>query len=138
MTRFHNFQQRCSKVAVVFIASLVVAVATVATTAQARENVFEAVPHGVEAYIYGYPLVTMEMTRRVMTNVEKPEGTRTPSHSPSCPDIERAEGVWTHVKPAHVLIEIAAARGKMDLQQAVVVDIPRGSLRDQAFIFGFP
>ncbi|MBL8253233.1 MAG: DUF1254 domain-containing protein [Candidatus Competibacter sp.] len=45
---------------------------------QARENAFEAVPLGVEAYIYGYPLVTMEMTRRVMTNVEKPEGTRAP------------------------------------------------------------
>ncbi|HJV33589.1 DUF1254 domain-containing protein [Geomonas sp.] len=42
------------------------------------ENVFEAVPDGVKAYIYGYPLVTMEMTRRVMTNVEKPEGTRAP------------------------------------------------------------
>lgn len=34
-----------------------------------------------EAYIYGYPLVTMEMTRRVMTNVEKPEGTRAPMGS---------------------------------------------------------
>lgn len=45
---------------------------------QADENVFDAVPLGVEAYIYGYPLVTMEMTRRVMTNVEKPEGTRAP------------------------------------------------------------
>jgi hypothetical protein len=45
---------------------------------QAKENVFEAVKLGVEAYIYGYPLVTMEMTRRVMTNVEKPEGTRAP------------------------------------------------------------
>jgi len=31
-----------------------------------------------EAYIYGYPLVTMEMTRRVITNVTKPEGTRAP------------------------------------------------------------
>ncbi len=47
-------------------------------TAGAKENVFEAVPLGVEAYIYGYPLVTMEMTRRIMTNVEKPEGTRAP------------------------------------------------------------
>ena len=31
-----------------------------------------------DAYIYGYPLVTMEMTRRVVTNVVKPEGTRAP------------------------------------------------------------
>lgn len=38
----------------------------------------EALEIGIEAFIYGYPLVTMEMTRRVMTNVEKPEGTRAP------------------------------------------------------------
>lgn len=31
-----------------------------------------------DAYIYGYPLVTMEMTRRVVSNVVKPEGTRAP------------------------------------------------------------
>jgi len=38
----------------------------------------EAFAIGTEAYIYGYPLVTMEMTRLVMTNVVKPEGTRAP------------------------------------------------------------
>ncbi|QRM54921.1 DUF1254 domain-containing protein [Sinorhizobium sp. BG8] len=32
----------------------------------------------VEAYIYGYALVTMEMTRRVVTNVEKPVGSKGP------------------------------------------------------------
>lgn len=31
-----------------------------------------------DAYIYGYPLVTVEMTRRVMINVAGPEGTRAP------------------------------------------------------------
>jgi hypothetical protein len=38
----------------------------------------EAAKIAVEAYIYGYPLVTMEMTRRVMTNVATIEGTRGP------------------------------------------------------------
>ncbi|MFZ5676814.1 MAG: DUF1254 domain-containing protein [Pseudomonadota bacterium] len=31
-----------------------------------------------DAYIYGYPLVTMEMTRRVMTNVVEPKGAHAP------------------------------------------------------------
>jgi len=44
----------------------------------AKENALEALPDGVAAYIYGYPLVTMEMTRRVMTNVDKPTGSHAP------------------------------------------------------------
>jgi hypothetical protein len=31
-----------------------------------------------DAYVFGYPLVTMEMTRRVVSNVASPEGTRAP------------------------------------------------------------
>ena len=38
----------------------------------------EAIDTAVDAYVYGYPLVTMEYTRRVMTNVAKPEGTQAP------------------------------------------------------------
>ena len=38
----------------------------------------EAFAVGVEAYIYGYPLVTMEMTRRLMTNVSAPQGKLAP------------------------------------------------------------
>src|SRR5208282_1226013 len=33
---------------------------------------------GVKAYVYGYPLVTMEMTRRVMTNVAEDDGMHAP------------------------------------------------------------
>lgn len=38
----------------------------------------EAKQIALDAYIFGYPLITMEMTRRVMTNVREPEGTRAP------------------------------------------------------------
>ena len=61
------------------VASLAAAALCItASPTQAKENVFEAVPLGVEAYIYGYPLVTMEYTRRGLTNVEKPDGSRAP------------------------------------------------------------
>src|SRR5262249_37851482 len=38
----------------------------------------EARDTAIEAYIFGYPLVTMEMTRRVMTNVAAPDGKLAP------------------------------------------------------------
>lgn len=38
----------------------------------------EDFPTAVEAYTFGYPLVTMEMTRRVMTNVAAATGMRAP------------------------------------------------------------
>jgi hypothetical protein len=49
-----------------------------ATASRAAENDLEAVSTAIDAYIYGYPLVTMEMTRRVMTNVATAEGNRAP------------------------------------------------------------
>jgi len=41
-------------------------------------GVQDAIAIGTDAYIYGYPLVTMEMTRRVMTNVDAPKGQYAP------------------------------------------------------------
>jgi hypothetical protein len=38
----------------------------------------EAFQLGTEAYVYGYPLVTMEITRRVMTNAATPKDARAP------------------------------------------------------------
>jgi len=48
------------------------------TSAQEKFSEKEAVKIGIEGYIYGYPLVTMEMTRRRVTNVASVEATRAP------------------------------------------------------------
>jgi hypothetical protein len=48
------------------------------TPAPAPLTAAEATQLGTDAYIYGYPLVTMEYTRRVMTNVRQMEAMRGP------------------------------------------------------------
>src|SRR5215470_4324937 len=65
-----------------------IAVSLLAGTAARSEGPVEGLVAGIEeheakdeaeeAYIFGYPLVTMEFTRRVMTNVGAPEGTHAP------------------------------------------------------------
>src|SRR5579871_4168956 len=50
----------------------------------------EAAQIAKEAYVYGYPLVTMEITRRVMTNAEEPKNNHAPMgqfhHARTYPD----------------------------------------------------
>ena len=55
-----------------FLVGLAAFSQVVAQAASIDEKEAEAI--GIEAYIYGYPLITMEMTRRVTTNVTEPDG----------------------------------------------------------------
>ena len=54
------------------------AAAEVKATATSDVKEAETLALATEAYVYAYPLVTMEVTRRIMTNVAGPEGTRAP------------------------------------------------------------
>lgn len=49
-----------------------------ATPIQAQLDDKKAADIGIEAYVYGYPLVTMEITRRVMTNTAEIRGSHAP------------------------------------------------------------
>jgi hypothetical protein len=53
-------------------------VAAAAKDAEALARETEARETGIDAYMYAYPLVTMELTRRVSTNVAAPEGSKAP------------------------------------------------------------
>ena len=61
------------------------AAASLSSTTKADDGVIGDIVEGteefalaIEAYTFGYPLVTMEMTRRVVTNVDAPVGTKGP------------------------------------------------------------
>lgn len=60
---------------VIVAAALATGVATVSASALTPE---EAQAIAEEAYIYGYSLISVEMSRKVITNVEKPTTTRAP------------------------------------------------------------
>ena len=72
-------RRRLASVAVIAFALLAVGIqAKVEADVRDAINEVEALALGTEAYVYAYPLVTMEYTRRIMTNVAAPEGTRAP------------------------------------------------------------
>src|SRR5271170_1272880 len=48
------------------------------TAAGAQPGVEEAVSAATDAYVYGYPLVTMDMTRKRLTNVAVPDAAHAP------------------------------------------------------------
>lgn len=58
------------------LVSMLAAMPALANTTALDEK--QAFAIATDAYVYGYPLVTMEMTRRVMTNVETPRDMHAP------------------------------------------------------------
>jgi hypothetical protein len=60
------------------LAAAAILTATPAARAQTALTEEEALKLGTEAYVFGYPLITMEMTRRVMTNTAAPKGNHAP------------------------------------------------------------
>jgi hypothetical protein len=69
-------RRRLGSTAVLLVVTLLLAAPVAPLAAGLTEK--EATDLGVQAYIYGYPLVTMEMTRRVVTNVAEPTGPHAP------------------------------------------------------------
>ena len=51
---------------------------SVVAQSQAKLSEKQATEIGAAVYIYGYPLITMEMTRRLTTNTAEPAGLRAP------------------------------------------------------------
>jgi hypothetical protein len=60
------------------ISSLLLAASLAAGSAAQALTADEAKAVAEDAYIYGYSLISVEMSRKVITNVEKPETTRAP------------------------------------------------------------
>jgi hypothetical protein len=76
MTTMHAFPRQLNAIAAGLAVAMLLSILPVCPAGAVTAE--EATAIGVDAYVYAYPLVTMEMTRRVMTNVTKPEGTRAP------------------------------------------------------------
>ncbi len=66
---------------VLFIIALILA--ATGTSAHAANPITPEEVHsiGIEAYIYFYPIVTMDVTRKQMANTERPEGMQAPMNT---------------------------------------------------------
>jgi hypothetical protein len=84
----HLFRSTWSKLLLILLPVLLLAACASTQTATVKvaaghaaagqAKAQEALAIGTDAYIYGYSLVTMEMTRQVMTNVVAPDGMHAP------------------------------------------------------------
>lgn len=71
----NRLNTRMPRIFTSFLASMLAIVPLAAQTTLSEQ---EAADIATEAYIYGYPLITMEITKQVMTNTVEPQGTMAP------------------------------------------------------------
>lgn len=87
-TRWKNLFAAARNVTLAF--SLMLVTDGLSCLAMAQDRIIlseeQATEIGTEVYLFGYPLITLEMTRRVMTNTATPVGMRAPM------------GQFTHVR----------------------------------------
>jgi hypothetical protein len=97
-----------------------------AAVAREAEREKEALQAAVEAYVYGYPLVSAELARRVATNVERPAGGQAPMGqlargrglvtstvaAPGPPFDTLAIGAWLDVGAEPWLLSLPDAHGR--------------------------
>jgi len=67
-----------SKLSLLFLAALLSVFCSVSELYAEELSESEAEAIGIESYIFGYPLITMDMTKKVMTNTVIPENTKAP------------------------------------------------------------
>ena len=74
---------------------------------------------GIQSYIYAYPMVMMEITRRVSTNVEAPVGPLAPmnqfAHLRAFPDHTFKEGVWPNADTLYAIAWVEVSKDQQVL-----------------------
>ena len=95
-----------------------------APVAQEEDFAFEV---GTEAYVYAFPMMMMEMTRRVSTNVESPIGVFAPmnqfAHLRAFPDHNFREVVRPNVDTLYSIVWFDVS------EEPLVLSIPEGTER---------
>ena len=75
----------------------------------------EAFQLGVDAYIYGYPLLVMDSVRRVNTNVAEPQGMSAPmgqfAHARSFPDASKPVIAGANVDTLYSMVWLDLSQG---------------------------